>query len=64
MNTIFDHMNNLQTKYVIKGVFEIHITVKCETNDELEIFLECCNKNKIQKSNQMHFVFSGMFSPG
>lgn len=41
-------MDNLETKYNIRGVFEIHITINCDNNDELNLFLECCKKNNIK----------------
>lgn len=48
MDKILDSMNNLATQYKINGIFEVHISVNCETNDDLELFLECCNKNNIK----------------
>lgn len=48
MEQIFNSMDNLKTKYNINGIFEVHITVKCDTNDEMNFFLECCNKNNVK----------------
>ena len=48
MDKIHFQMDKQTSKYNINGVFEVHITVQCDNDNELAVFLECCNKNNVK----------------
>ena len=46
--TIFEKMDLMKTKYSIKGIFEIHITVQCDSDNDMSLFLERCRLHNIK----------------
>ena len=46
-NQIFEKMDTMKTKYAIKGIFEIHITIQCDGDSDMSLFLERCRLHNI-----------------
>ena len=48
LDNIYIHMDNVKSEYNIQGVFEVHITVECITDEDLSLFLERCEVNNVK----------------